>query len=84
MIILFIVIANEVLKCYISSVIGIRFCEAGSPVELTRMWEIGLVEVAFEGAIGGVAIKIWRRLKDRFPDTRGRQDRLFNIEDDNK
>lgn len=79
MIILFIVIANEVLKCY-----GIRFCEAFNPVELTRMWEVGLVEAMFEGTIGGVTIKIWRRLRDRFSDTRGRQDVIVNLEDINK
>ena len=62
MIVTFIVIANEVLKCY-----GARFCEPMSAVELTRMWQVGLVEVMFEGTIGGIAMKVWRRIKDKFP-----------------
>jgi hypothetical protein len=60
MIVLFIVIANEVLKCY-----GVRFCEPGSALELTRLWQIGLVEITFEGTVGGVAVKVWRRVRDK-------------------
>lgn len=60
MIVFFIVIANEVLKCY-----GIRFCEIGSAIEITRLWQLGLVEISFEGIVGGTAIKIWRRLTDK-------------------
>lgn len=60
MIVLFIVIANEVLRCY-----GIRFCEVGSAVELTRLWQLGAVELTFEGTVGGVAVKVWRRLRDK-------------------
>lgn len=63
MVVLFIVIANEVLKCY-----GIRFCEPGSAVEITRLWQLGLVEVSFEGVVGGVAVTVWRRLTDKYID----------------
>lgn len=78
MVVLFIVIANEVLKCYVSSIIGVRFCEAGSPVELTRLWEIGLAELAFEGTIGGVLLKIYRKTNDKFKSIRkDRLDRKF-------
>jgi hypothetical protein len=74
MIIMFIVIANEVLKCYVSVEVGFRFCESGSAVELTRLWQLGLVEVGFEGVLGGIAMKIWRRISDK---SRGvRKDRL--------
>lgn len=64
MTVIFIVIANEVLQCY-----GARFCDAFSPVELTRLWQLGLVEVMSEGVLGGVAYKIWRRIKDKFPNS---------------
>lgn len=60
MIVFFIVIANEVLKCY-----GIRFCEIGSAIELTRLWQIGLVETTFEGVVGGIVVKVWRRITDK-------------------
>ena len=60
MIVLFIVIANEVLKCY-----GVRFCDEGSAIEITRLWQLGLVEVVFEGTVGGVVVKVWRRLRDK-------------------
>lgn len=69
MITLFIVIGSEVLQC-----VGVRFCDGFSPVELTRMWELGLVEVMFEGVLGSVAIKIYRRTRDRFKGLRA--DRL--------
>lgn len=71
MIVLFIVIANEVLKCY-----GFRFCDEGSQVELVRLWQLGLVEVLFEGTVGGVAIKIWRRLTDKHVDQKHIRDNL--------
>lgn len=76
MVVLFIVIANEVLKCY-----GARFCEPGSAVELTRLWQIGAVEVMFEGVIGGAALKVWRRVKDKFPQDTGREDKIINQEE---
>lgn len=60
MVVLFIVIANAVLKCY-----GARFCEEVAAQELIRLWEIGLVEVMFEGSIGGVVIKVYRKIKDK-------------------
>lgn len=63
MVILFIVIFNEVLKCY-----GFRYCDSGDSVELIRLWQLGLVEVMFEGTVGGVAVKIWRRLHDKHVD----------------
>lgn len=77
MVILFIVIANEVLKCY-----GMRFCEPGSAIELTRLWEIGLVESMFEGIIGGASIKVWRRTRDKFPDTNSdKLDKILGAKD---
>lgn len=75
MVILFIVIFNEVLKCY-----GIRYCDEGSAVELTRLWQLGLVEVMFEGTVGGVAVKIWKRLTDKHVDydlLKERKDKQF-------
>lgn len=75
MVILFVVIMNEVLKCY-----GFRFCDMGDPVELTRLWQMGLAEVMFEGTVGGVAIKIWRKISDKSPDhdkLKDRGDKLF-------
>lgn len=75
MTVIFLVIANEVLKC-----VGARFCEPFSAVELTRMWQIGLVEVMSEGFLGHVAYKVWRRVKDKFPSSEEiaeRQDKKF-------
>lgn len=69
MIVLFIVIGNEVLRCY-----GMRFCESFSAVALTRLWEIGLVEIMFEGTVGGVLLKVFRRVKDKLP-TEDRKDK---------
>ncbi len=60
MIVLFIVIANEVLKCY-----GVRFCEPVYGVELVRLWEAGFAEVMFEGIIGGAITKVYRMSKDK-------------------
>ncbi len=58
MIILFIVIANEVIRC-----LGARYCDTFDPVALTRMWELGTIEVMFEG----LGIKIYRMVKDKLP-----------------
>lgn len=75
MVVLFIVIANEALKCY-----GIRFCEPASSVELVRLWEIGAVEVMFEGVLGNQAIKVYRRIKDKFKlPEEDRTDKIFTI-----
>lgn len=75
MVVLFIVIGSEVLQC-----LGARYCDYFSPVELTRMWQLGLVEVMSEGILGGVAYKIWRRVKDRLPQSEidKRQDVLLD------
>jgi hypothetical protein len=70
MVTIFIVVANEALMC-----VGIRWCEPFSAVELTRMWQLGAIEVMGEGLLGGVAVKVWRRVKDKFPKTM-RTDRL--------
>ena len=60
MIVLFIVIANEVLKCY-----GARYCEPVSGVELIRMWEAGFAEVMFESLVAGIKVKIYRMNRDK-------------------
>lgn len=74
MIVIFIVIANEVLKCY-----GVRFCEPGSAIELTRLWQLGLVEVTFEGILGNTAIKIWRRIRDKAYDREKAEERADKV-----
>lgn len=81
MVIFFIVIANEVLKCFISSRLGIRYCENGSSTELVRLWQIGIVELAFEGTLGGVLVKIYRRLTDRINVGEDRNDKVFSEKD---
>ena len=65
MLVFFVVIANEVIKCYISTQVGIRLCEPIGGVELIRLWELGLVEIAFEGTISGLAVKLWRKISDK-------------------
>lgn len=57
MVVLFIVVANMVLRC-----LGARWCEEFSSVEFLRMWEIGSVEIMFE--LPGI-IKIYRRKQDK-------------------
>lgn len=80
MVVLFIVIANEVLKCY-----GMRFCEPGSATELTRLWQIGLVEVMFEGIVGGTLVKVWRRINDKTASMReDRSDLIVNTDDEDE
>lgn len=56
MIVLFIVVANQVLQCF-----GARFCDYFNSVDFIRMWEIGAVETMFEG----LGIKIYRRVRDK-------------------
>lgn len=78
MIVVYIVIANEVLKCY-----GFRFCEFVPGIEVMRLWQIGLLEVAFEGTLlGGISIKIWRRIHDKIrPDiVNDRADKIVKID----
>lgn len=79
MVIVYIVVANalEVLKCY-----GFRWCEPVPAQELMRLWQIGMVEIAGEAVLGGVAIKVWRRLRDKVSlPKEDRGDRIFNSRD---
>ena len=73
---LFIVIANEALKC-----VGFRYCEPMSSVELVRMWQIGLLELMYEGIVGGTLLRIYRRASDKFPGKEDREDRLIDPKD---
>ena len=57
MAVLFIVVANMVIKC-----LGMRFCEEYSSVVFLRLWEVGAVEIMFE--LPGI-VRIYRRLKDK-------------------
>lgn len=66
MIVLFIVVANQVLQC-----LGARYCDVFNSVDFIRLWEIGSVETMFEGVVGGVALKVYRRVSDKIT----RQDR---------
>ncbi len=78
MVIIFIVVANEVLKCY-----GMRYCEPGSAIELMRLWQIGFVEIMAEATLGNVLVRVWRRKSDKIvPDLNNdRGDAIINPRD---
>ena len=72
--VLFIVVANEAFQC-----VGTRWCDPFSAVELTRMWQLGLVEIMFESP--GL-LKVYRRTRDKFAELRqDRMDRMVNIDE---
>ena len=73
MVILFIVVANEVLEC-----IGPIACGGFDPVELVRLWQVGALEVLFEGYLGGRVVKIYNKVRGRGTDVEDRGDIILD------